>query len=69
MATKKVVLVLEVTEGQAETLTLTGYVPDWVFYYEQETVVVRLPKGRMEVPEPGLWEQEWPASAPYPVQE
>lgn len=67
--TQTVVLVFEIVEGERQTLELTDYVPDWVFYHEHETVAIRLPKGRVEVSEPGLWEQEWPAPAPYPVQE
>jgi len=67
--TQTVVLILDVVEGQAETLELTDYVPDWVFYHEQKVVTIRLPKGRMEVPEPRVREPEWFASSPYPFQE
>jgi hypothetical protein len=64
-----VVLAVEVTEGEAQTLELTDYVPDWVFYYESTTVTLRLPKRRMEVPEPRVRVEERAASAPYRFQE
>lgn len=52
--TTQVVLVLDVIEGERQTLELTDYVPNWVFYHEQEVVTVRFSKGRMEMPEPGV---------------
>ena len=67
--TQTVVLVFDVVEGQRQTLELTDYVPDWVFYHESQVVAIRLPTGRVEVSEPGLWEQEFPTAAPYTVQE
>lgn len=46
-----VVIQVEVVAGESQTLELTDYVPDWVFYHEIEFISVRLPKRRMEVSE------------------
>ncbi len=54
MAKTTVVLVVEIVEGERQTLELTDYVPNWVFVNEQSTESRLFQAGWLEMPEPSL---------------